>query len=516
MFFARRAEVNRDERRRAASAAAAARRAIEETWEVHPDGPSRPIRWTLRLRLTAWNALAVLIATAVTLLGLRVSVWATLQHETDQLLVEDLQEIRMALKEGADPHAPDFLEELDRRARGHVHNLWFAQLLDANGRVWNSTVHAPAASAAMNGGRDFAPVSSGEYRVCQFTTNQPRSGPLTIRVGTSTAFIDEDMVRLDRSMILVAASMTILAPVVGWWLAGRATRPLQKMIQATARLRPQELTERLPESPAGDELDQLAAKINGLLDRIGGYVGEKRDFLANAAHELRTPLAAIRSSVEVSLNEQRSVDEYQELLDELLEQCSSLETLVNQLLLLAETDAVRLNTIGQYVDLDEVVQKAVDMFQAAAEVRDVTIAVRSTPHMMVEGNRHHLHQVLNNLLDNAIKFTPPGGRIAVSLSAADDEGRLTLRVSDTGVGIPPDDLAHVFERFYRVDRARTRVGDGRGTGLGLSICKAIVEAHDGEIWVSSTPGRGTTFTIVMPTARPIAAPTADSSAAPTA
>jgi signal transduction histidine kinase len=236
--------------------------------------------------------------------------------------------------------------------------------------------------------------------------------------------------------------------------------------------------------------------------------------LANAAHELRTPLAAIRSSVEVAASGQRSEAEYRELLEVVIEQCSALESLVNQLLLLAESDADRLITSSEVVAFDEVVQRTVEMFQGVAEDRGIELVFNWPPSAPVAGNRHHLRQVLNNLLDNAIKFTATrfsettsengksvnGGRIEVKLLRDDARHQAVLTVADNGVGIPAEALPQMFQRFYRVDRSRTREGGLGGTGLGLSICRAIVQAHRGSIEISSVQGEGTTITLVLPLA----------------
>jgi signal transduction histidine kinase len=303
----------------------------------------------------------------------------------------------------------------------------------------------------------------------------------------------------------VGLIVLLISPVAGHLLTNRTIQPLAQMIRTTARLRPGELGQRMPIRGTGDELDSLARTINGLLDRIANYLRQEHDFLANAAHDLRTPLAAIRSNVEVALGGRRTEAEYRELLALVIEQCSALQTLVNQLLLLAETDADRLRTDAEPVALDQVVAQACEMFEAVAEVQGIELRLAAAP-AAVEGNRHHLRQVLNNLLDNAIKFTAaslvPGqrGRVEVELMPDLARREVRLRISDTGPGISAEHLPHVFERFYRADQARNRDGAARGSGLGLSICRAIVEAHRGSIYAKSKPGHGATFNVVLPLA----------------
>jgi len=321
----------------------------------------------------------------------------------------------------------------------------------------------------------------------------------TIRVGSSYAPLEADVAQLTNLMLLVGAIVLLISPLGGYWLAGRATRPLAHIIDTTAQLHPSSLEQRLPLRGTRDELDRLSATINGFLDRIATYLEQNREFTANAAHELRSPLAAIQSSLEVSLNTDRTVDEYKELLLEVLDECGGLGVLVNQLLLLAESDAGHLQIGSEPVHLDHIVRKSFDMFQGVAEAGGIDLRIIRLDPVRFVGDAGRLRQVINNLLDNAIKFTPQKGRIEIDLSLAPGGDPAFFRVRDSGMGIPPEDLAHVFKRFYRGDKSRRRETQSRGTGLGLSICESIVASHGGRIDVESTVNRGTTFIVTLPT-----------------
>lgn len=181
------------------------------------------------------------------------------------------------------------------------------------------------------------------------------------------------MARVDQMVLIAAAGILLLAPLCGYWLASRAARTVGEIIQTASRLRPSHLDERLPVRGTGDELDQLAETVNGLLDRIAAYLQQRRDFVANSAHELRSPLAAIRSSVEVALSSGRSADEYEDLLVDILDQSGTLETLVNQLLLLSETEVDQLRKQGEQIAFDEIVSKSVEMFRGVAESKEVDL-----------------------------------------------------------------------------------------------------------------------------------------------
>ncbi|MCI0381064.1 MAG: HAMP domain-containing histidine kinase [Gemmataceae bacterium] len=312
--------------------------------------------------------------------------------------------------------------------------------------------------------------------------------------------VEEDIALVNRVMVLAGVSILVLAPIGGYLLYRRAMRPLSWIIETTGRLQPKNLKERLPMRGTGDELDQLSKTINGMLDRIAAYIESNRDFIANAAHELRSPLAAIRSSVDVALDRLRTPDEYSALLTDVAEECNRLTNLLNQLMLLAEGDAGRLALLNQTARLDKIVLEAVDMFEPVAEALSVNLKLVAAPPVSVRGEEYHLRQVVRNLIDNATKFTPPGGRIEVELISQREAKQSLLRVADTGIGIPEEEVPRVFERFYRVDKSRTREWSAGGNGLGLAICQAVVAALEGRIDVVSQLGVGTTFTVVLPLA----------------
>jgi two-component system heavy metal sensor histidine kinase CusS len=298
--------------------------------------------------------------------------------------------------------------------------------------------------------------------------------------------------------MIAGVLVLILAPLGGYWVAGYAIEPLTTILQTTRRLQPTQLSDRLPIRHTGDELDQLSHTINHFLDRIAEYLKRKREFVANAAHELRSPLAAIRSSVEVTLGAQRTPAEYEALLETVADECSQLTTLVNQLLLLAESDPSRVSKHSEYLHLERLVESSIEMFRGVAEERGVTLEIDFKPCGRISGDPGRLRQVVNNLLDNAIKFTPAGGKVRAEIEQPEGTQKVVLRVRDTGCGIPAHDLPLVFERFYRGDKGREREGPKRGTGLGLSIAFAIVNEYGGQITVESQVGEGTTFTVTLP------------------
>jgi len=461
-----------------------------------PSAPSRKsFTRSLRFRLMVWNAAVVVVTACVTLVALREGVRITLIHELDQLLWEDLREIEIALNAHED--ATTLHEQLDRKDAGHAQHKWFASLIGGDGKVRYQSKHAPLASVWASDG-DASARTESEWRL---TARAVPDGDVIIRVGASLESIHADVARLDQFVALAACGVLLIAPLCGYWLAGRATRPLAQIIATTAGLRPSQLHERLEIRGTHDELDQLSETFNRLLDRIGNYLQERRDFLANSAHELRTPLAAIRSSIEVALSGGRTNEEYKELLTDIIEESASLELLVNQLLLLSETETERLKVDKQQVQFNDLVEKAMDMFGGVAEFREIQLVCPALPSVVVYGNQQHLRQVVYNLLDNALKFTPAGGRVKVQLRVDHSEATIVFAVRDSGPGIPEDELPHVFDRFFQGSRPRAAAVEKRGTGLGLSICQAIIRAHDGTVEVESKIGEGTCITVRLPRGR---------------
>jgi heavy metal sensor kinase len=452
---------------------------------------------SLRFRLTLWNTVVVLGASLAALIALREGAHRTLQQETDSLLREETLELVLAVQQ-LHPDRGAILEEFNRKAKGHAQHGWFVQLLASNGRpVWESE-NAPLSirQRPVLKEESFLLFTLEGYRVGQRQVENPHTPHYTVRIGTPTSFTTAEVNRLMRWMFPIAAGLAVAAPLGGYLLARRATSPIREIIETTRRLRPSRLNERLPIRGAGDELDQLSSEINDFLDQIAGYLERHREFIGNAAHELRSPLTAIQSSVDVALGKDRSPQEYQELLFTLSDECEDLRVLINQLLILAENDAVGLERPTASAALDEVVQKSLEVFGAVAEDREIDLRSEVQP-VRVAGDALRLRQVMNNLLDNALKFTPPGGRVTVNLHRDPARREAVLTVRDTGVGISREELPRIFDRFYQVDKSHHRNGC-HGNGLGLSIVHSIVQLHGGTVEVESEPGHGATFRVRLP------------------
>ena len=456
---------------------------------------------TLRARLALWNTLVVLSMTVAALAAARLATRAILYANVDAELRSGAREVTLALRD-LFPDMNAVVAEMRRKAASHDERGWFTQLLEEDGtQVWKSQ-HCPSAVAAYppsNLDRTENVVQVGPYRYVRLRINQPGQPAFHVRVGTYTTGLDRSLAGLLRVLMIVGGILCLLTPLAGWWLAVRATRPVASILATADGLDPSRLGDRLPVRGTDDELDHLARTINRLLDDVFAHVDRQQRFLADAAHELRGPLAAMQGAVEVAISHDRSAADYRESLAEVLDEARYLSKLANGLLLLAETGAEAGPAPSTPVDITGVARQAVAMFGGVGEERGIDVRLTGSPaDAPVRGDAAQLRQVIGNLLDNAVRFTPAGGRVDVEVGRAADS--VTLTVRDTGDGIAAEHLPRLFDRFYKTDPARTRQPFGRSGGLGLPICKAIVERHGGSISMASRPGQGTTVTVRLPAA----------------
>ena len=466
---------------------------------------------SLGARLTLWNTAVALAMTVASLLAARFTARATLDAAADAELRSGVREIVLAIQD-LHPDLDAVVDVIRRKARSHEERGWFSQLLTADGvTLWKSD-HCPEAVA------DFPPsnldrvenvVQVGPYRYVRLRLDRPGLTDFHLRVGTYTTGLDGELTVLVRQLAIMGLGLSLLTPLVGSWLARRATRPVARLLDAAAGLQPTRLGDRLPVRGIGDELDQLAVTVNRLLDQVAAHVDRQEQFVADAAHELRGPLTAVRSTLEVALARDRPGDDLRETLADVLEETRHLSTLANGLLVLA--DGATADQAATRLDLATLVRQTAEMFAGVAEERGLAITAEGDP-AWIFGHAGQLRQVMGNLLDNALRFTPPGGRIRLRVQAAAAGDGAVITVADSGEGIAAEHRLRVFDRFYKVDPGRGREG-GRTGGLGLAICKAIVERHGGAITLDSEPGRGTTVTVTLPTADPPRAADAERAAA---
>ena len=467
--------------------------------------PSRLVRlipWaTLRVRLTIWNSAVVLLVMFVALLAVQIGARGALYREADAVLRGEVNETAIALHD-LYPNTDAVVDELRRKAVAHEERGWFTQLLTDDGTtIWKSDGCPDEVVRHPIDRQKFENlVQVGPYRFARRRITDPSQEPFHVRIGMATAFLDEDVRNLSRLLLPVAAGLSLLTPLVGYWLAVRATQPVGEILRTAENLKPTRLGDRLEVHGTRDELDKLSLTINHLLDEVAGHVDRQQQFVADAAHELRGPLAAMQSSLEVAISQDRSAEHYRDTLADVLEEARHLSKLTNDLLLLAETGDDTRPPATERIDLAGIARQTVAMFAGPAEERSVHMALEAVDDVPVAGDKPQLRQVFGNLLDNALRFTPDDGRVTVTIAQDETTQEAVVTVADTGCGIPAEHIGRVFDRFYKTDVARTRSETARGGGLGLAICRSIVERHGGRITVASPAGQGTTFTVRLPIA----------------
>jgi signal transduction histidine kinase len=287
--------------------------------------------------------------------------------------------------------------------------------------------------------------------------------------------------------------LLLLTAGLGSWLARGSLRPIKEINLTARRIRGTHLEETIPTTGNRDELDDLANTLNDMIASIRASVTRMQRFSANAAHELRTPLNAMRSRIDVTLEKEREPEEYRRILGEMAAEVESLSSSVHAMMRLAQSEAGLQPEQRVPVEITSLLGEVVEFFQPLAADAGVQLSVQPADPVTVPGDPSWLHQLFANLLHNAVKYTPAGGRIEVAI-APEEEG-VGVMVRDTGVGIDPEQASSVFEPFHRVARP-----EAPGVGLGLPLAREIARAHGGEIVLESVPGSGSTFTVRLPTA----------------
>ncbi len=312
----------------------------------------------------------------------------------------------------------------------------------------------------------------------------------TIQVASPVDELVEGMRSFQWTLVLAIPALLLAAAAGGWWLSHRALAPVDAITAAARSIEGKNLDRRLPVAATDDELQRLSTTLNQMLDRIEGAFERVRRFTADASHELRTPIALVRTSAELALRKPRSEQEYRDTMQEILNEAERTTELLEDLLSLARADAGKASLELTNVDASEVLREAGAVGERLAERKGVAFEMaRLTPGLHVRANREALRRLLWILMDNAVKYTPAGGKVNVAAELAG--GSLEVAVRDNGCGIRAEDAPHIFERFYRADASRSR--DSGGVGLGLALAEWIATAHETSIQVETKEGEGSTF-----------------------
>lgn len=461
----------------------------------------RPKR--VRTRLTLWYVGVLAAVLAVYLAGVSLLLLWQMDGILKKLAAEDLETVKGLLYFQPDGH-------VGVREDYHHHTDWkqvqerLLEILSPDGtilyrneRLGDRTIGgAPFPGEGERGYSGRSDKMSDGTRIILISRKYDLQGrTILIRAGYSEDLIWSQL--KGTLLVLILASPLVLAGTAyaGYQMVGRTLEPVTKMARRAEQINSERLNERLPVESAEDELGHLARVFNAMLSRIEQSFEQLRRFTADASHELRTPLAAIRSIGEVRLQDGATPEEYRDTIGSMLEEVNRLTSIVESLLTLSRADSGQIQMQVSVFPLMALVREAAALLEVLIEDKRLTFTLIGDENAGVQADRLYVRQAIVNILHNAVKFTPAGGSICARVECKQDS-RVELSVRDTGPGIPTEKLASVFERFYRLDEART--GEDNGAGLGLAVAKWAVEANDGEIGVASLPGAGATFWIRLP------------------
>ena len=313
-----------------------------------------------------------------------------------------------------------------------------------------------------------------------------------IQVGNSTHDIDNILENFLILNIILIPTTTLLIGGGGWLLTKRALSPLDAVIKASNRISSGDFKHRIEADDASAEIRDLTGAFNQMTARLEASFQQVRDFSENVSHELRIPLSILRGQTELSLKRVRSEEEYQKTLESNLEEVLRMEKIVERLLFLAKAERGEVEINCAEIDISSLLRRVFEQFQIPAREKNIRLVLNAAGPVLIKGDDILLRELLFNLVQNAITYTPENGDIELSLSR--DEGYILISVADTGYGIPEEDIPYIFDRFFQVDKSRS----SQGSGLGLSICRWIVESHKGKISVESIVGKGSRFTVSLP------------------
>jgi two-component system heavy metal sensor histidine kinase CusS len=451
--------------------------------------------WSIRARLTLWYSLVLLAGLALIEGGVWLAVTHSLRASLDETLTAQAKGVATVLETELGEGRQHLQEELFEYATAAPEgNLM--EVVDAHGDqlISSKVVALGRAKEPFRDGFGVQKAASGRYRTVVKTV--PIHGePFRILVAAPLHGTDATL-RRSRAMLLWAAPVVlVIAALGGYAISRRALAPVDAITQAAQTIGIQNLSQRLEVPATGDELQRLSETWNGMLARLEAAVKRLSQFTADASHELRTPIALIRTTAELTLRRERAPETYREALRQIVGETERTARLVEDLLFLARSDAGLPALALERLELTPLVRDVCEQGQVLAQARQLEISAEAPDEpIYVEANDPALRRLLLLLVDNALKYTPAGGRITVSV--ARDTGGATVAVRDTGIGIPDSALPHVFERFYRVDESRNR--DEGGTGLGLSIAKWIAERQHASLEAESVMGEGSTFRVRFP------------------
>ena len=461
------------------------------------------LRSTLAFRLTLWYAGIFAVFACISFLLFYSFITSVLQERTDQELRGQARRFSTLLAtEGVE--AINNSAVIEAQAAG-VKKVFF-RFLNLNGTAFSSSNMSYWTDIPVNGAA-IEQLGRGESAVFETITIPNRSDQVRIlyallspiivaQVGQAMESQSRFVEAFKRIFIITITVLIAVAAGVGWFMAKRAVSGVEAVTRTAQKISGGSLEERVPVKRRGDEIDQLAITFNQMLDRIQTLLTEIKEMSDNIAHDLRSPVARMRGLAEVTLTTSKSLSEYENMAASTVEECDRLLDMINTMLLISKTEAGLERPARAEVDIGALIRSACELFEPTAQDKHITLHCQAPEKTFLLGDARMLQRMLSNVLDNAVKYTPPGGQVKVSISQANQD--IVVTVHDTGVGISETDLPRIFDRFYRSDRSRSEPG----TGLGLSLARAVARAHGGNITVTSVLNQGSTFIITLPKSEP--------------
>ncbi len=455
---------------------------------------------TLGFRLTLWYASAFLVCLIVAFVGLYLSLNSILNSRMDNDLREDIEEFQEFLNEnGTDKVITEIKREMKLSDVGEV----FFRVYDAkrnlvyssNTSEWaglDSAMTLPSLDSLTTSGPWLETIKLVSQDYPTRVVSGLISPSITLQIGETLEKKEEIM----ELLLTVFGSMLLfgipVASSVGWMIARKAVSGITEVSRGAKAIEQGNLDHRVLVNAKGDEIQTLADTFNAMASRIKHVINEMREMTDNIAHDLRSPLARIRAMSETVLTKGNNKADSSKMAAATLKECDRLLHLINTTLDMAEFDAGVTNVQKEPIPLDRLIADLVELFEPLAEAKHVTFKVILAQNCQMVGDKHNLQRMIANLLDNAIKYTPQGGQVSITLEQTSHEFRLT--VADTGLGIPLPDQPRVFDRFFRCDHSRSQ----EGCGLGLSFARSVARAHGGDITLMSDASKGSSFTSILP------------------